>query len=95
VLRSRLWQISIAATALAWVVSFGVTAAGVAGGEQWGDAWVVLIVNAAGPATVVLAVWRRTQHPMDTYRLGVEEGRRLERESMDRHPRSGELRVCR
>ena|GEM_PF-5678429 len=54
-----------------------------------------LAMNAAGPATVLVALWPRTTHPTDAWEGGIEEGRRLEREAMDRHPRSGELRVCR
>jgi len=39
--------------------------------------WLVMGVNVIVGASAVAALWRRTEHPMVTYRLGIVEGERL------------------
>jgi len=92
---SLIWKISAGICAAGWLASVAVT--GLMLGV--GQAWSLLMMNVATSATSVLFLWTRTTHPNDAWSdgnvKGIEEGRRLEREAMDRHPRSGELRVCR
>ena len=57
--------------------------------------WEHIVLTVAGAGSVSLAFWPRTTHPQDAWDGGIEEGRRLEREAMDCHPRSGELHVVR
>jgi len=85
----------IVGVSVVWVAAVVLSAVAALQSEPDMTVLTNLAMNAAGPATVLVALWPRTTHPTDAWEGGIEEGRRLERESMDRHPRSGELRVCR
>jgi len=91
---SRSRTLILGAVGGAWVLSLGWGACGAITVGDWNGLEQVL-VNAAAPATVLVALWPRTTHPSDAWEGGIEEGRRLEREAMDCHPRSGQLRVVR
>jgi len=93
--RSLSWNISAALIAVAWVASIAMVSIGMALDIPALGSWAWVIMNILGPATAILVIWIRTQHPMDTFALGIIEGERREIERAARHPRSGELRVLR
>ena len=78
-----------------WVTAVVLAMVGLLRTEVDMTAWTSLVMNVGGPAWVLVALWPRTTHPDDAWDLGIEEGRRLEREAMDTHPRSGQIRLVR
>lgn len=84
-----IWKISAGAVGGVWLASVIVTGLTLGSGE----AWSLLLMNVATSATAVLFLWSRTTHPDDAWAKGDAAGYARAYVEMDRHPRSGGIRL--